>query len=184
MTTDNSANITSAVPLLGTTRVPCFSHTLQFGVEKVLKLPQVAKAVARCKRIATHFHHSSKYSYLLKEKQSSLGHTAHTLVQCVSTRWNSAYYMMNRILEQQQPICATLLALRKGDLMPSDTKFATIEVFISVMKPFVEITEAIGGEKWITISTIRPNLHRLLESSFIPSTDESTGEGLYKCVDD
>ncbi len=31
---------------------------------------------------------------------------------------------------------------------------------------------AIGGEMWITISTIRPILHKLLESSFIPSSDD------------
>ena len=31
------------------------------------------------------------------------------------------------------------------------------------MKPIIEITEAIGGEKWVTISTVRPPLHKLLE---------------------
>ena len=31
------------------------------------------------------------------------------------------------------------------------------------MKPIVEITEAIGGEKWVIISTVRPLLHKLLE---------------------
>ena len=38
--------------------------------------------------------------------------------------------------------------------MPSDSEFATLEAIVSVMKLAVEITEAIGGEKWITISTI------------------------------
>ena len=46
--------------------------------------------------------------------------------------------------------------------MPSDTEFSTLEAFVSVMKLLVEITEAIGGEKWITISTIRPILHNLV----------------------
>ena len=53
---------------------------------------------------------------------------------------------MERILEQQQqqPLCATLLELKKGDLMPTDREFSTREAFKEVMKPIVEITEANG----------------------------------------
>lgn len=182
ITTDNGANITLAIEILEMIQIPCFSHTLQLGVERVLKLPVVVKAVARCKRIVTHFHHSSKSTYLLKENQTSLCHKTHSLVQDVATRWNSTYYMITRIIEQQQPICAKLLAIRKGELMPTDSEFATLEAFISVMKPLVEITEAIGGEKWITISTIRPILHKLLKSSFVPSSDDSAQVKSFKKV--
>ena len=105
ITTDNGANITSAVQMLDLTHIPCFSHTLQLAVEKVLKLPVVVKAVAQYRRIVTHFHHSSKSYYQLKEKQICLGHKRHCLIQDVATRWNLAYYMINCIMEQQQPIC-------------------------------------------------------------------------------
>ena len=37
--------------------------------------------------------------------------------------------------------------------MPSDSGFAVLEQFTETMKSIVEITEAIGGEKWVTIST-------------------------------
>ncbi len=87
ITTDNGKNICH----LGWTNLSCFSHTLQLGVEKVLKLPQIIKAIARCKKIATHFHHSCKSSYILKEKQKSLGHKELVVIQEVSTRWNSSY---------------------------------------------------------------------------------------------
>lgn len=99
--------------------------------------------------------------YVLKEKQSSLSHAQHSLVKEVTTRWNS-FYMMERIIEQQQPLCAALLQIHKTDLMPTESEFTTIEGFVSVMKPLVDITEAIGGEKWITIFTIGPLLHKLL----------------------
>jgi len=52
--------------------------------------------------------------------------------------------MMERILD----ISATLTQLRKGDLMPTDTEITAIYDFIQFMKPFVQMTEAIGGEKW------------------------------------
>ena len=45
----------------------------------------------------------------------------------------------------------------------SDSEFVVLEEFIETMKLVVEITEAIGGEKWLTISTVRPLLHKLLD---------------------
>ena len=39
ITTDNGRNISAAARELSWTNLPCFSHTLQLGVEKVLKLP-------------------------------------------------------------------------------------------------------------------------------------------------
>lgn len=85
--------------------------------------------------------------------------------------------MINRILEQQQPICATLLALHKGEFMQSNSEFATMEAFVYETKPLIDIhvhvTEAIGREKWITIFTIRPILHKLLQSSFLPSSNDN-----------
>ena len=54
--------------------------------------------------------------------------------------------MVERILPQQQPLCATLLELHKGDMMPSDAEFSILEIFVKVMKPLVDITEDIGAE--------------------------------------
>ena len=133
----------------------------------MLLLPVVSKAVAHCSRLVSHFHHSSKSSYLLKTKQEDLHHpiATHSLIGDVVTRWNSTFYsayMIERVLEQQQPLCAALLALKKGDLMPSDTEFAVMETYIQVMKPLVTITKAIGAQKWVTISIVCPLLHKLL----------------------
>ena len=73
--------------------------------------------------------------------------------------------MIERILEQQQPLCATLLELKKGNLMPTDIKFSNMELFIQVMKPIVEITEALGAQQYVTIFILRPLLHKLLTAS-------------------
>ena len=81
--------------------------------------------------------------------------------QEVSTRWNSTYYMLERILKQQQPICATLLEIKKKDLMPSHAEVTAMETFVEVMEPIVKITEAMGGQKWVTVSSVKPLLHQL-----------------------
>ena len=97
-------------------------------------IPEVSKALARCRRLVSHFNHSSKSTYLLKQKHKDLHHSQRSLIQDVATRWNSAFYMVQRVLEQQQPLCATLLELKKGELMPSDAEFSTMEKYLEVMK--------------------------------------------------
>ena len=154
-TTDNCSNMVRALFINNWTHIPCLSHILNLAVEKVLALlPVVSRAVARCRRLVSHFHHLSKSSYMLKAKQEDLKHDTHSLIGDVVTRWNSTYYMIERVLEQQQPLCAALLALKKGDLMPSDTEFAVMETYVEIMKPLVTVTEGIGAQKWVTISSV------------------------------
>ena len=149
--------------------MPGFSHTLQLAVEVVLKLPEVLRALARCRHLVAHFNCSAKSTYLLKQKQRK----TLALVQDVSAQWNLAYYMAEHLLSQQQPVCATLLELHKGDMMPTDTVFTTLELFVKVMKPLVDITEAIGAEGWVTISVVRLLLHKLLEVYFKPEESDN-----------
>ena len=181
-TTDNCTNMVRAIQLNDWMNVPCFSHTLNLAVEKVLLLPVVSKAVARCRRLVSHFHHSSKSSYLLKTKQEDLRHPTHSLIGDVVTRWNSTFYMIECVLEQQQPLCAALLALKKGDLMPSDTEFAVMETYVQVMKPLVTITEAIGAQKWVTISTVCPLLHKLLNITLTEKDGDTQQQKAMKSV--
>jgi len=57
--------------------------------------------------------------------------------------------------------------------MPTDGEFVTLEQFIEIMKLVVEITEAVGGEKWVTVSTIRPLLHELLNDHLVCQSNDS-----------
>ena len=66
ITTDNGSNIVLAADLVGCTRVPCFSHCLNLAVEKACKIPAISKALARFRRLVTHFNHSSEAVYVLK----------------------------------------------------------------------------------------------------------------------
>lgn len=65
-----------------------------------MAMPEITKVLACCLRSVSYFNHSSKSSYLLKEKQQNLHHKQHNLVQDITTRWNLAYYMVQRVLEQ------------------------------------------------------------------------------------
>ena len=41
--------------------------------------------------------------------------------------------MLERILQQQQPLCATLIEIRRSDLMPNDTEICNMEGFVEAM---------------------------------------------------
>ena len=57
--------------------------------------------------------------------------------------------------------------------MATDVEFSNMDIFIKVMKPIVEITEALGAQKYVTISMIRPLLHKLLNGIFKNSEGDS-----------
>ena len=48
------------------------------------------------------------------------------------------------------------------------------------MKPLVEITEAIGAEEWVTISILRPLLHKLLHVQLVGKSTDSKIESALK----
>ena len=52
--------------------------------------------------------------------------------------------MLERIPEQQQPLCATLIEICQSDLMPTETN---MEACVEAMRPIAEITEAMDKEK-------------------------------------
>ena len=98
---------------------------------------EVSKALGRARRLVSHFHHSTKSLYVLKQKQYDLHVDKLNLIKDVVTRWNSSYYMMERIIQQQQSLCATLIEIRKTELIPSEAEIKVMETFIEVLKPIV-----------------------------------------------
>jgi len=77
--------------------------------------------------------------------------------------------MAGRVLKSAT---TNLCCINGGDLIPTDGEFKTLEHFVEVMKPFVGITEALGAEKWVTVSTLTPLLHKILNADLKVSADD------------
>ena len=91
--------------------------------------------------------------------------------------------MLKRLLQQRQPLCATLIEIKKIDFMPSNTEISTMETFLEVLQPIVEITETLGGEKLVTIPAVRPLLYKLLSIHLVEtSSDSSLAKTMKKIV--
>ena len=70
--------------------------------------------LSRCRKLVGHFKHSYVAQSALESKQTEYELPKHKLIQDVPTRWNSAFEMMERILEQEKAIAAVLLNSRKA----------------------------------------------------------------------
>ena len=118
----------------------------------------------RCKEVVAHFHRSTKSAAKLREVQQQLSIPQHKLKQEVVTRWNSTYQMFERINEQFEAITTSLCLLNHNHLCLTVDEKALIASSLIVLKPFLEATEDISGDMYVSVSMIIP-LVKLLNQS-------------------
>ncbi|XP_077314545.1 E3 SUMO-protein ligase ZBED1-like [Lithobates pipiens] len=169
LVTDNASNMIVAAQVGKFPHVKCFAHTLNLASQRAMKVGTLSRFLGRVRRISTFFHRSTRASQCLKEKQKCLGLKNHKLITDVPTRWNNAYDMVERFLEQQPSVCATLLSLevRKGesDLCTlNETDVSNAEDAVSALKPMKDATMLMSEESNPTVSLIAPLNAQLLQS--------------------
>ena len=152
VTVDHAANIQKAIiDILHWKCLGCVGHAINLCVRAGLNQPQVHTAIARCSRLVTFFRKSSQSSYILTKKQEALGTPQHKLCQDVTMRCNSTYDMVDGIMEQQAPICATLVEVKQMDLLPKDTEFSVLEDVLKVLKVFKDVLKVLKAFKDVTV---------------------------------
>ena len=173
VTTDNARNIIRAVQLLSWQHVPCFGHTLQLAVKMGLELPLIVAVLVRCRKIVGHFKHSVVETELLKKEREAMGISQRKLVQEVNTRWNSTFYMLERLLEQEAAVSAVLVKDRKfRHLVLDPNDLFIMQHVATVLKPLAQATEMLCEEKQPSISVILPTLVALLKKHLATANSE------------
>ena len=171
--TDNVSNIVAAVKLVGWNHVACFSHTLNLVVSEVIKSDESVSVVKKkCKQIVTFFHQSVKATEKLKEVQYQLNLPEHKLIQEVDTRWNSTFFMFNRIVKQHDAITTALCLSGHNDLCRT-ADFKLLKAPLSALQPFETATREISADQYLSISKPIP-LSRSLRQLAAGSSHEDT----------
>lgn len=161
--TDNAANIVKAVEtVFGKSKhVACFSHSINLIPAKMFeKLPDLKLLIDKIKSIVSYFKHSVVAADEFRKSQSASG-TPLKLIQEVSTRWSSTYYMLERFMQVIDHVSAVLINQRNSPPMISAFEVAIVQEILKMLKPFETITAEISGEKYPTISKVIPMIYLL-----------------------
>lgn len=173
---DAGANMKKGISLLNLQHIDCVSHKIQNLIKEGLKAQKtVATAITKCKKMATHFHHSNSAQDELKTLQKRLNQTPLKIIQECTTRWNSTFYMLERILQVKESLCLYASTNNKIPQLTSE-EWMLIEKLISLLKPFEEITKELSAAD-VSVSSVIPliaTLEKILKD--FDSSDEIIGE--------
>jgi hypothetical protein len=160
--TDNAANVLSAIKesnVANNKHLPCVIHTMQLCIQNKLFKEQraVSDTLAVFRALAGHFHHSSSAVARLKEIQIQLNLPEHKLIQDVSTRWNSTYYMLERFCEQKKAIalyCITRTQATTSTRNPTENQWQLAEMLVCILKHFETATKEMSADNACTSQVI------------------------------
>ena len=172
---DNAANITAAFNFPGCTinSAGCLNHSLQLVVKKELfSLKNVESLIAKCRRLVGHANMSVVfYSELYKQEEKQMQITTHLgLKGDVITRWNSTYYMLERILALKPALAATLLELSNVGIEFSGQEWVLMDKVVRTLRSFEEATKILSSNE-SSISCAIPIVTTIIKSLSTSSVD-------------
>ncbi|XP_047127687.2 zinc finger BED domain-containing protein 6-like [Hydra vulgaris] len=137
---NNAANMVAGVRDSGFRSMPCFIHTIQLCIhDSILSQKSVKDILACCRRLATHSHHSPTAAAKLEAIQEQLGTNKHSLIQDITTRWNSSYDMIERMLDQKVPL-ATYTADYPTQSTLNSFQWDLLDKVLHILEPFKTLT--------------------------------------------
>ena len=137
---DNAANMVSGLNIANVKSLPCLAHSLQLIIKDgVLLQPSVMQLLSCARSIVGHYHRSNVAFNTFRQIQSQLNLPVHVLIQDVATRWNSSYYMLERLLEQKKAITASNAECQPPTELRSH-QWVLAEKVVKLLKVFEEAT--------------------------------------------
>ena len=168
LVTDNAANIQKAVhAVFGEDKcIPCFDHTLNlipdYAIKKDSKgnprVPELLELISKVKNIVSFINSSTTAAGRLKQMQIDKGKTEGTvlhLVQEVSTRWSSTFFMIVRFLELADLLSQILLDYEKLTML-NGSELKTLRQVAQILQPLQVATEEMSADSETTTSKVVP----------------------------
>ena len=150
----------------------CAAHKLQLAVNEGLQIPAIARAIAAGRKLVGHFKHSTLATAELKVRQERMDVPQKKLKQDSPTRWNSTFYMDERLLANRWPISAVLSVTKRQD-RALDRRNKQWELLQELVKPLQLLETAtvfLSKETDVSGSCVYPIIHGLITN--LEATDE------------
>lgn len=155
--TDNGANMVAAVRKAEWRQHPCFAHTLNLIAKDSLKtVPEVVKVLEKCNAIISFFHHLTQATEKIRAVQEQLKVAEYKLIQSVFTRWNSVFYMLEKLFEQMDAVTTALCLVGRDTLCLDEGELFLIKQTVAVLQLFEEVTLEVSAEKCVSVSKVIP----------------------------
>ncbi|XP_047519017.1 zinc finger BED domain-containing protein 4-like [Pieris napi] len=156
---DGGSNMVRAMHLAEIPDINCTVHQLQLCVRSALDETQVKDLLAKCRKISGRFNHSQiAQDELIKIQTEQLNQPALRVIQDCVTRWNSTYYMVERLLKVKDSIC--LYASKHSIPQISPEECLYLNKLVAILTPFEEITRNLSDTN-TCISSVIPLIHVL-----------------------
>ena len=129
-------------------RLACFAYVLQLIVRKFDEISSYRALLQRVRALTKRVNMSTKAT----EKLISL--CSKKLIKECPTRWSSTFLVIQRLLQVKSALATVLQELEWDNLPTSDWK--QLENVHMLLKPFAVYTSLIGGEEYVTLSSVIP----------------------------
>ncbi|XP_029160147.1 zinc finger BED domain-containing protein 1-like [Nylanderia fulva] len=164
--TDNASSMLAAIRTsIGEKKhLPCFAHTINLVVGETLKLPSVKTAIFKVREIVHWIKNSVVQPDKLKKIQMQNNIPEGSILKLVAdvkTRWNSAFFMLERFLHLRRVISEIVIESVSAPDMPTAVEMETLNQLTALLKPFEYVTREASGQKYVTISKIIPMINCL-----------------------
>ncbi len=164
VTSDNANNVVRAIVDTDLANVPCYAHKLNLCAQDCLDKNEALKSIRQKVNDMiklTHQGHFGKEEFERCQARLNIA-PAKAFIKEVRTRWNSCYAMLERVLSLRDAV--TLFLSHEKVELPSITaeEWAHMKVAIDLLKPLLEATTEVSGEKYVTASKIIPMTKTLL----------------------
>jgi len=174
---DGASNVKQAGARNDWVDIHCAAHVLHLcvtsamGTNKTTNKP-IARCVGAASRLVSHFHHSPLATNALLKRQQEMKptETSKKLVQHCKTRWNSAYDMMERLVELRWPVAAVLSdreIVKQQDaktLELTEDQWELMRCMLTVLQPLQTATALLSAEKSPPASVCIPMIWGLLNN--------------------
>ncbi|KAI2658595.1 E3 SUMO-protein ligase ZBED1 [Labeo rohita] len=159
ITTDNGANIVAAVGKLGWPWLNCFGHNLHLAVTNAIasEKDRTARALGLCRNLVNTFSMSWLKRRDLKKAQMEADIPQHNLVLQIPA--------IRRVLIDDR---------KHGHLNPTWQDVSVLESINAALKPVADFTDVLSGEKYVTVSSVKPVLDLLKDELLSPDSNDTT----------